>query len=308
MLRRYAGLNFHTVDAISIGYMAAVGLVIPIFHRVIPNWHIFFAIHLAYCVLGLESIRASSRRPDSTPLAWLRMLYPAVIIVYGFLEVGKLQHYLSGGHAWLTDYLVAADYATFGVHPTVWFKDFFNPWLDEFMAVFRILYYVVPLAILYPLLRANRRDAVLASGAIVIATYVANYLAFLLLPAVSPRMVPAIASADLREYSGFVFSWLEHAIQGEQGAVTGAAFPSAHVSGTVAWTFVAYRYLPRWVGHLMVFISLGTAVSAVYLGFHHAMDPLGGLVLAMITCPLAIYFVKKQSEPDPVYVVDGVNV
>ena len=81
-------------------------------------------------------------------------------------------------------------------------------------------------------------------------------------------------------------------MQGDQGVVRGAAFPSAHVSGTVAWTIVAYRFLPRFAGHLMLFISIGTAVSSVYLGYHHAVDPIGGILLAVAAYPVALGLVR----------------
>jgi membrane-associated phospholipid phosphatase len=310
--RRYGGLAFHAVDIISLGYMFVSALLIIGFHHRIPNWYAYLAVHGAYIWLGVESIRWSAARPDNRALAWVRMLYPAFIIVYGFLEVGKLQYWISSGNAWVTPYLVSADLAVFGVHPTVWMKDFFNPVLDEFMALFRVLYYVVPLAILYPLLRDDRRDAVLDAGAIVILTYVVSYIGFLFLPAVSPRMVPELAALDTREYGGYLFAALERGIQGDHGAVGGNAFPSAHVSGTIAWTFVAYRYLPRHVGfgHVMTFISIGTVVSAVYLGFHHAMDPLGGIVVALVTYPLALLLIRRRrpaTSESPV-VFEGVQI
>jgi len=283
--RRYQGVRLHYVDIVGMGWMLALMPLLIVFGRGLSEFPFFLGVHIVYLVGGLELVRGAARDPGNRWLVAGRLLYPAVIFVYSFLEVGKLSHAI-WPDPWFTDSLVAADLAVFGVHPTVWCKQFYSPWLDELMALFRVVYYVAPVAIFGYLASKGRQSDCLGGASIVVTTCVVNYIFFLLLPAISPRMIPEIASLNTTEYTGFLFGWIEHVIQGDQGAIVGNAFPSAHVAGTVAMMLVAYKYLARWAGHLMLFFSVGMAVSAVYLGFHHAMDPLAGLLLPLLCYPL----------------------
>ncbi len=297
---RYRNTRFHLVDFITLGYAFVLALLIPFFASRIPGWYVYILVHVGYITLALESIRKSEREPRNRLAAWIRMLHPGVVMIGAFLEIGKLQHMFAGS-SWATPHLVALDLAVFGVHPTVWAKQFYQPWLDEIISFFRVFYYVVPILVLGPLLLADKRREVLAAGAIVMLAYTVNYILFFIFPAVNPRMVPEIAALDAREYSGYLFAALEHAIQGQQGAVAGASFPSAHVTGTVAFTLVAYRFLGRRVGHWYSLVCVGTVIGTVYMGFHHASDPVGGVLVALLTYPVTKWLLNKRGElPAPV--------
>jgi membrane-associated phospholipid phosphatase len=91
--------------------------------------------------------------------------------------------------------------------------------------------------------------------------------------------------------------WLEQLIQGEQGAARGAAFPSAHVSASVAWSMVSWRYARR-IAYINWPLTIGTAASTVYLGFHHAIDPIAGLLLGAACYWLGLRILRARGE-DP---------
>ncbi len=59
--------------------------------------------------------------------------------------------------------------------------------------------------------------------------------------------------------------------------MTGAAFPSSHVAGSVVCALAARRWLPG-LGALLLPLALGVSVATVYLGYHHAVDPIAGIV------------------------------
>ena len=297
---RYRQIRFHLVDIITIGYAAVLGAIIPFFAGRIEGWYFHVIAHAAYCFFALEIIRASQRHPQNLPLSLGRMLHPAIVMLGAFLEIARLQHMFVGS-SWATEYLVRLDLAVFGVHPTVWFKQFFRPWLDEIVSFFRVVYYVVPFLILGPLILANRKREVLAASAFVMLAYCINYVLFFLFPAVNPRMVPEIAALDTTEYTGYLFGALEHAIQGNQGAVAGASFPSAHVTGTVSFTLVAYRFFGAKVGLLYTVICIGTVIGTVYMGFHHGADPIGGVVVALGSYPLTKWLLNRRGELPPAY-------
>lgn len=296
MASRYRDCRVRLVDLCALTYMGGVALLYLVFGRGSPENLGNAALHLLYVAGGLELIRASQRHPQSYALFLARTFYPAAVILFGFLEMGHLQRMVSTEY-WATDVLIDADLALFGTHPGLWFQKRYAPVLDEVMAFFHLAYYLIPAAVIGVLLKQDRRSALWASASIVLVTYCANYLLFLLIPAVSPRMTPELAMAEGPEFSGYVFGAIERFIQGDEGTVRGAVFPSAHVSGAMAWALAALRYERR-LGYALLLTSFGTAASTAYLGFHHAVDPLAGVVLALVMYPIALRWLRQRRE-DP---------
>lgn len=295
---RYGSTRYLWIDVVTMGYMAATGALFILLGHEQPGWLSAVLIHFAYVAFGLEVVRASQLRPDSRLLLEVRTWYPAVLIVYGFFDVTQLQALISNGQFWATELVVELDRALFGgVYPTVWVLRWHRPWLDELMSFFNVAYYLIAFLFAVPLVVRGRRQEVWAGASIVLTTYVINYTLFLLLPAVGPRMVPAIEAIYDNTLHGGPFVWLQQLIQGDQGAVRGAAFPSAHVSASVAWSLAAWRY-NRPMAWIMWPIALGTACSTVYLGFHHAIDPLAGVLLGYLCYRLGIRILQARGE-DP---------
>lgn len=294
---RYARARFLWVDVVTMSYMAGAGVLHLALGAGRPGWLLTVFLHAAYVAAGLEIVRASQRRPESWPLAELRTWYPAFVILYGFFSATRLQDVLSGGEFWGTRYLIDADLALFGVHPTVWLQQFHRPWLDELMSFLNLSYYLIPFLYAVPLVIARRREEVWAGASIALFAYVVNYTLFLFLPALGPRMVPAIEALRPSELHGGPFVWLVGLVQGEQGTVRGAAFPSAHVSAALAWAMVGWRYERR-LAYFLWPLAIGTTLSTVYLGLHHAVDPIAGVVIGVICYRLGLRILRARGE-DP---------
>ena len=162
---RYDCVRLEMVDLLTYGYLGVVGLLWLALADRAAYWWVHLFAHAGIMFAALEAIRASTLYPKSRSLAVARLLYPAVVIVYGFLEIGQIQEFFT--EPWATPWIAGWDLALFGTHPTVWFKQFFTPWVDEFMCFFRVSYYVTGLLVLLPLLIADRRDDVLTAGGIV---------------------------------------------------------------------------------------------------------------------------------------------
>jgi undecaprenyl-diphosphatase len=84
----------------------------------------------------------------------------------------------------------------------------------------------------------------------------------------------------LRPFGGWLFTDAIDLIIGN-AAVSGACFPSAHVSGAWALTFGLYakhRKAALWFG----LVAAGLSVSCVYTRYHHGVDVLAGLTVATI--------------------------
>jgi membrane-associated phospholipid phosphatase len=297
-MMRYRQTRYRVLDALTMGYMAATGALLLLLGYGQHGWLLGVLLHFAYVVFGLEIVRAQQLGPDNRLLLFLRTFYPAFIIIYGFFDVSRLQALISRDTFWATDAIADLDYAIFNCHPTVWIQRLQRPWLDELVCFFNVSYYVLGFIFAVPLLLRGRREEAWAGASVALFTYVVNYTLFVLLPAVGPRMIPDIEALRApHELSGGPFVWIHTLLQGDHGAVRGNAFPSAHVSASVAWAVVAWRYeravsVPLWI------LTLGTAFSTVYLGYHHAIDPIAGFLLGVVCSWAGLRLIQRRGE-DP---------
>ncbi len=293
---RYSATRYLWVDVVTMGYTAATGALWLLLGHDQPGWLTAVLIHFVYVAFGLEVVRASQRHPSSAIVRELRTFYPAFIIVWGFFDVTRLQSLISKGTFWATDAMVALDLAIFGVHPTVWIERWHMPWLTELICFFNLCYYLIPFLFAVPLVVSGRRTVALTGASLALFTYVVNFTLFLLLPAIGPRMVPEIEALRTATYhGGGPVSWAMLLVQGDHGAVRGAAFPSVHVSTSVVWAMAAWRYERR-LAWMIWPLALGTAFSTVYLGFHHAIDPLAGMLLAGACYWVGLRILRARGE------------
>ncbi len=104
----------------------------------------------------------------------------------------------------------------------------------------------------------------------------ASYLFFILLPVDSPYYLSQRLGPPL---SGHFFFDLVHQISARGGA-RGGAFPSAHVSGAVVVSLVAWRHQRR-LAYLLVPITGSVMIATVYGRFHYVLDTIAGAALAI---------------------------
>jgi len=112
-----------------------------------------------------------------------------------------------------------------------------------------------------------------------------SYLFFILLPVDSPYYLSPRLGPPL---SGHFFFDLVHQMSARGGA-RGGAFPSAHVSGAVVVSLVAWRH-QRGLAYLLIPITGGVMMATVYGRFHYALDTLAGAVLAIAV--MAAYLLR----------------
>ena len=117
-------------------------------------------------------------------------------------------------------------------------------------------------------------NAAIQSGAA--SVLLGSYLFFILLPVDSPYYLSQRLGPPL---SGHFFFDLVHQMSARGGA-RGGAFPSAHVSGAVVVSLVAWRHQRR-LAWLLVPFTLSVMVAAVYGRFHYVLDTLAGAALAI---------------------------
>ncbi len=166
-----------------------------------------------------------------------------------------------------------------------------TPLLDEVL-VFSYLSYYLFLAAPVVLVARRQLDCAIAAYGAIATTYALNFALFVLLPAKSPPQIldqyPELVASP---FKGIVLGDVVRSLQASD-SVVGAAFPSSHIAGSMVCTLVAFRFLPA-LSRVLAVLLAGMAVATVYLGYHHAMDPLAGLALGVFG-----YYAAALVEPD----------
>ena len=217
-----------------------------------------------------------------------------LMLLLAWGELNAIVPMLYGGDYWGTAWIVSADVALFGGHPTVLVQALYRPWLDDLMAIFYTGYYLfltVPLVLLVQ----RKYEAALAATAVIALNYFSNFTLFLLLPVKSPPQVLAqYPTLQPSAYTGYLVAAMTRAIQGNE-SVLGAAFPSSHVSGSFVCALLASRFV-RPFGRALLPLTFGVAAATVYLGYHHGLDPLGGLVWGGLSYIVGMHWLKSRGE------------
>jgi membrane-associated phospholipid phosphatase len=293
-LSRYRHTRFRVADLVCTTYVACIFVLVVVFRSSLPDWPVRAALHVAILLVLLEFVRAAERRGPGTHALWvLRTLYPLGLMAHAWGELNAFVPLIYGSY-WATIPIVHLDLALFRTYPTMWAQGLYRPWLDELMAVFYVSYYTF---LTVPLVLLVKRQVVAASAAasIIAVNYFTNFAFYLVFPTKGPMHVQAeFPEVVPSEFGGYVVAGLLRGIQ-EAEAVVGAAFPSSHVSGATVCTLIAMRYLP-WMGRALVPLTLGMSVATVYLGYHHAMDPIGGLVWGGVAYVVGSRWVAARGE------------
>lgn len=270
------------VDRLTLGYLAYSTALILICRSNIPRWQTLAPIHLGLMAMiaGLALARDRKIRGLHTISYW----YPTLLFLFFFEEIGLLVHAIFPG--WFDEILIRADYALFGVHPTVWIEQYSSYWLNEYMQLVYTSYFLLTIGFGFALWRRGRRKEFEIFLASTCAAYFLCYVIFVWFPIESPyHTLRELQQVELAggPFTAFI-NWLER-----HGRVHGGAFPSAHVAGSVVTLISACRFEKRsavWVTPLVLSICLAT----VYGRYHYAMDVFAGAAAAAIGCAIAAYF------------------
>jgi membrane-associated phospholipid phosphatase len=186
---------------------------------------------------------------------------------------------------WFDAVLIRFDYALFGVHPTVWFEQFATPSLNDAMQFAYMTYYFYTV-VLGAALRARGELAsfwrLMTASA---AAYYIGYVVSTLFPVEGPYHTLAalhrveLSGGPVTSLMNFIESW---------GRVHGAAFPSAHVSGSFVAIGAAWKFRRNLFWIFLPFF-LAMLVATVYGRYHYAADVFAGLITGWIGWRLTDY-------------------
>ncbi len=257
---------------VTFAYLAWLLTVFTIFHRNLAHPKLYIAFHFSVAVMILSLVRAASQM-DSAFLRFARHWYPLPLYLWLFEELGSFVHAIFP--AWFDRVLIEFDYNFAGVHPSVWLARYSNPALNDFMQ-FAYLTYFLYLVILPAVLYAQRER--LAFWTVMASTAIAHYSVYviaLLFPVESPYH--SLAGLQTKELAGGAVTALTNFIE-QFGRVHGAAFPSAHVAGSMVAILASWRYCRRLFWICLPFF-LCMCVATVYGRYHYFADVLGGVVV-----------------------------
>jgi membrane-associated phospholipid phosphatase len=164
------------------------------------------------------------------------------------------------------------------VHPAEWMARFANPALNDFMQ-FSYMTYFLYLVILPAILYMQGKRA--AFWTVMVSTAIAHYSVYVLavlFPVESPYF--ALASLNLAPLTGGAFTTTIEFIE-RFGRVHGAAFPSAHVAGSMVAMLAARRYKP-WLFWICLPFFLSMCVATMYGRYHYVADVFAGIVVGAI--------------------------
>ena len=292
---RYNQVRFRFVDIACMLYLALIGLLLIFFHTNVPRWAFHVFLHAVVILLILEVVRWGERSPRGKAAWFLRTFYPVAIALFTWRELDAIIPMFFDNY-WATDVIIRVEKSIFGVLPNVWFQQFYRPWLDELMHIFYSGYYLFMPIVTLTLYVKKKYEAALAAFSCVMFMYFVNFLFFFFFPVLSPLMAESLADQNIGSWTGYLVADFTRIIQ-SGGACRGATFPSSHISAVFVWAFAALRY-QRPLGYALLPLAFGVALGTTYLGYHYALDPIAGFLLAVIFYPVALKILKCRNE-DP---------
>jgi membrane-associated phospholipid phosphatase len=275
-------------------FVAAIALFFP--HR--PKaWLVLLVLH-AFGMVLLLGIGPAPITSNWLLARWPRVMrvlgdwYALILVPLLYTELAILNVAVHNRH-YFDDIILAWEQRLFGGQPSRELAAAL-PYLplSEFLHFSYIAYYLIiygPFVLLY--LRGRRDDHQQAAFTVML-TFFAHYIFFIYFPVQGPRYLFDAPSGDIA--NGTMYN-LAHQIL-EAGSSRGAAFPSSHVGVAFAQTFMAFKVLKRWAPLLLI-LSTGLAVGAVYGGFHYATDAVAGFAYAMLLCFLAPHAARLLARP-----------
>jgi membrane-associated phospholipid phosphatase len=277
------------VDKATFLYMAALSLLILVFHANLPNWAVYLGFNLCICLAVVLIAHTLNSRAGGFAF-FFRHWYPLLFFTLLYEETRYLIH-LIFPHPF--DPLInQLELAVFGVYPTVWAQKLIYPGLNEFMMFSYSSYYFLLAALgLGLFLRRKFRefDGLFFTSAV---AYYVSYLGFILFPVEGPRF--ALLSQHQIELNGGFFTSLAQGLIHMAG-IQGAAMPSSHVA--VAFVLLVYaRRHHRTFYWVLLPLVISLTVSTIYGRFHYVSDVMAGMLVAAFSILLCDRVIKREDN------------
>jgi membrane-associated phospholipid phosphatase len=247
---------------------------LPLFHWSVTTdtWSPLIT-HVA--VIGVTSLCAANQRMPR----WLREWVPLALVPVLYVE---LRWIIAGAARPHEDFLIAGfDRSLFGSDPS---RALALRWpfvaLSELLHLCYLSYYAivyVPPALLW---LKGRHRAFASTVLAIVVMYTICFVVFVLFPVDGPRFMSGPSAAP----DGPIRSIVIGILQG--GSSRGTAFPSAHVAASVVAGICALGFQRR-LGIVILLLTTGMMLGAVYGGYHYAVDVIAGLFTGLAAAGIA---------------------
>jgi membrane-associated phospholipid phosphatase len=259
-------------ERLTFAYLTWLNVIVLVCHRSIahPLRHLLIQSTIA---LGLALLANASTKSQSRLLHFARHWYPLPLYIFFFEELQGLVHGIFP--AWFDSRLITFDHSLFGVHPSVWLAQFANPALNDCMQSAYMTYFLY--LVVLPIILYVKRDYI-SFWTVMLSTALAHYSVYviaILFPVESPYF--SLASLNTSRLNGGHATSLIELIE-HFGRVHGAAFPSAHVAGSMVAILASWRYR-RWLFWICLPFFISMSVATVYGRYHYAADVFAGLAV-----------------------------
>jgi len=276
----------NVADRLTVAYLIFSTALIAVCRHRIKHWEDLLPAHFGLMIIIASLAYARSR--GVRILGLISHWYPPFLFLFFFEEVALTVHAIFSG--WFDEYLIAADLALFGVHPTVWIEQFSSYWLNEYMQLVYTSYFLLTVGFGAYLWLRGRREEFAVFMASTCTAYYLSYLVFVLFPCESPyHTLRNLQHVDLTggPFTGFINLIEKH------GRVHGGAFPSTHVAGAMTVLFSAYRFA-RPLGYWLTALVFSICVSTVYGRYHYVVDVFAGILMAALGCWIGNHLTKRE--------------
>ena len=219
----------------------------------------------------------SRKSQDSRFFAVLRNALPFVICIAIYTNLHDTIHFVNPHD--VQDWFLKADIWLFGVEPTLWAQQFYQPWLTEILSFCYTSY--LPLTVLIPfVLYMQRRDLEARETLLgIVLCFYWGYVLYIMFPTVPPRL--AIADQYTHNLEGGLLHVTERALVSITESSSRAAFPSLHSAITLLTLIYSYRFVRRLFWALLP-LGVGLILATVYLRHHYVVDLFAGIPLAVL--------------------------
>ena len=272
MLPRNDHLAVLRLFAVYAGVVAAVCLALA------PSRPLPFLALGAVHVLAAAALLRASRADPPDPHDRRHLLLPYVLWLASWLVLGRI--FVLGDRLPHDVPVAAWDLALFG-----------GPWhlrlgevlpgagVAQALQFFYVSYYGIVVG--PPLVFALRGRVARCERytLLLMATYLACFVVYLVFPVVGPRAISEAAAADPSAPAGGLAGFA--AVLRHVGDSQGTAFPSSHCAASLAAALGAGAGARRWLQSGLVAWALLIALATVHTGNHYALDSVAGILLAL---------------------------
>ncbi len=285
----------HPHDLFVCVYLALSLAMILVFPGRIEHGPLIGALHLAgiLAIVGARWYGLDRSRLGMFLLA----IYPIILFSFFYIEQEFLNDVFFPDR-YFDEEIIAIEEAIFRSLPS----NQFHEWVPikavgEYLHFCYFIYYLITPGLLVAVWAGSGRAAFERSLAAVCLVFFCSFAFFIAMPVTGPYHVWPVGPP---EGYGYVMPKVARFFI-DRGSSIGTAFPSSHVSVSVAaWMMVSrYATLPWKIAYAAVVPAL--ALGAVYGGFHYAIDIVAGAILGIVVASVGHALALKVSrkvEPD----------